>query len=351
MEQRKLRLACYDRMRVLAMVGIVIGSVADIWVSAGAAGGQPLGFSWYVANLMSSLVKPAVPLLLMAEGALLLEKPESASLKEVMRHRVLPMLSTLAIWSVIFLVVRFLWQGMVGENVVPVTAILSIVSTPTSSHLWVLYLLLAVYLLLPFMRLLVEHAPRALLRFAIGLWLLYSVVTPAISAPGVLPGLALQPYASANVVGGYLGYLLLGWMLANTERRTKALYMVILYAVLGLLTMLGTALLTHGAGEANLVLYQGFMPNVVLMAGAAFMACREFNRETVFTPWIAPMAQFAFGMYIVHALFTLLLQPLVTFIPLLGLPVAPVIVWLLSLIAVAFMRRSLFVRRVFLGDY
>lgn len=351
MEQRKLRLACYDRMRVLAIVGIVIGSISDIWVSAGAAGGQPLGFAWHVANLMSSFVKPAVPLLLMAEGALLLEKPESASLKDVLRHRVLPMLSTLALWSVLFLVVRFLWQGLVGDNVVPFTALLSVVSTPLSPHLWLLYLLLAIYLLLPFLRLLVEHAPRPLLWFAVGLWLLYSVISPAVSAPGVLPGLAIAPYASANVLGGYLGYVLLGWMLATTERRTKALYMLILYGVLGLLTLVGTALLTKGAGSANVVLYQGFMPNIVLMAAAAFMACREFNRETVFTPWIGPMAQFSFGMYILHGLFALLLQPLVTMVPIVLLILAPVVVWLLSLITVAFMRRSVFVRRVFLGDY
>jgi len=352
MEQRKLRLACYDRMRVLAIVGIVIGSISDILVTQGAAAGQALKLTWHVANLLSSLVKPAVPLLLMAEGALLLDKAESASLKDVWRHRVLPMLSTLAVWSVIFLVVRYLWQGLVGENVVPLDALLSVVSTPVSAHLWVLYLLLAVYLLLPFLRLIVEHAPRKLLWFAVGLWLFYSSVMPALSAPGVLPELALAPYAAANVLGGYLGYVLLGWMLATTEWRTQSLYMVIAYGVLGVLTAVGTALLTKSSATANAVLYQGFMPNIAAMAAAAFMACREFNRETVFTPWIGPMAQFSFGMYIVHGLFALLLQPLVYVIPgILSILFAPAVVWLLSLVTVAFMRRSLFVRRVFLGDY
>ncbi len=352
MEQRKQRLACYDRMRVLAIIGIVIGSISDMLVVKEAAAGQALKFVWHLANLFSSLVKPAVPLLLMAEGALLLDKSDSASLKDVLRRRVLPMLSTLAVWSVVFLVVRYLWQGLVGENVVPADALFSIVSTPVSSHLWLLYLLLAVYLMLPFLRLLVEHAPRELLRFAVGLWLFYSSVMPAISAPGVLPELTLAPYSTANVLGGYLGYILLGWMLATTERRTKVLHMLIVYGVLGVLTAVGTALLTKGAGTANVVMYQGFMPNIVLMAAAAFMACCEFNLETVFTPWIGPMAQYSFGMYIVHGLFALLLQPLVNILPsIIPLVLAPAVVWLLSLVTVAFMRRSLFVRRVFLGDY
>ncbi len=352
MEQRKLRIACYDRMRVLAIIGIIITGISDMLIFNGASAGQGLTFTWHLSNLLSSLMKPAVPLLLMAEGALLLEKPESASLKDVCRRRVLPMLTILSVWSVIFLVMRFLWQGLVNDNVVPAESLLSIVSTPVSSHLWLLYLLMAIYLLLPFLRILVEHAPRGLLRFAVALWLFYGSFIPAFSAPSVFPGLALASYSSANVLGGYLGYVLLGWMFSTTERRAKPLHLVIAYAVMGLLTTVGTALLTKGAGTANMVLYQGFMPNIVLMAGLAFMACREFNKETVFTPWIGPMAQFSLGMYVVHALFILLLEPLVNIIPgIISLIFAPALVWLLSLITVAFMRRSRLVRRVFLGDF
>ncbi len=352
MEQRKLRIACYDRMRVLAIIGIVISGISDILVFQDAAGGQALTFTWHLSNLLSSLTKPAVPLLLMAEGALLLDKSESASLKSVARHRVLPMFTILAVWSFIYLVIRFLWQGLVNENVVPLEALLSIVSVPVSPHLWLLYLLMAIYLLLPFLRILVQHAPRTLLHFAVILWLFYGSFIPALSAPGVFPGLALGGYSSANVLGGYLGFVLFGWMLSTTERRAKPLHLVIAYGIVGLLTTILTALFTKGAGAANVVLYQGFMPNMVLMAGLAFMACREFNRETVFTPWIGPMAQFSLGMYVVHALFTLLLEPLIYIIPgIISLIFAPVIVWLLSLITVAFMRRSRLVCRVFLGDY
>jgi len=162
MEQRKLRIACYDRMRVLAIIGIVISGISDILVFRDAAGGQALTFTWHLSNLLSSLTKPAIPLLLMAEGALLLDKSESASLKSVARHRMLPMLTILAVWSFIYLVIRFLWQGLVNENVVPLEALLSIVSVPVSSHLWLLYLLMAIYLLLPFLRILVmPRAPSA----------------------------------------------------------------------------------------------------------------------------------------------------------------------------------------------
>ena len=350
MEQRKQRIACFDRMRVLAIIGIVIGSVSGLLVVGYAAAGQALGFTWHVANLLSSATRFSVPLLLMAEGALLLQKDESASLKDVLRRRVLPMLAALAVWSFLFLIFRFLWQGLVKDNVVPADALLSVFSTPTSSHLWLLYLLLAMYLVLPFLRLLVVHAPRTLMIFAVGLWFFYSSLWPALS--GLFPALSLPSYAQSHVMGGYLGYFLFGWLLATTERRMSVRYMLIGWGVCVLTTVIGAALMTHDAGEANLVFYQHFMPNVVLMSGFAFMACREFETPTVFTPWMYPMAQFSFGMYIVHGLYSLLLQPLVQWIPgILSLILAPPLVWLLSLITVAFMRRSQFVRRFFLGDF
>ena len=350
MEQRKQRVACFDRMRVLAIVGIIIGSVAGVLVRDYAANGQALGFTWHLANLFASLVRMSVPLLLMAEGALLLQKPESASLKEVLRRRVLPLLASLAVWSFIYLIFGFLWQGMVDKNVVPVDMLLSVFSSPTASHLWLMYLLLAMYLVLPFLRLLVEHAPRSLMHFAVGLWFAYSSLWPALS--GLFPELSLASYSSVNVLGGYLGYLLLGWLLATTEQRARSRYMLIGYGVCVLATAVGAALMTHGAGEANLVFYQHFMPNVVLMSSFVFMLCKEFDRPTVFTPWMYPMAQFVLGMYFVYELYSQLLLPLIRMIPgIISLILAPPLVWLLSLITVAFMRRSRFVRRVFLGEF
>ena len=350
MEQKIKRVAAYDRIRALAIVGIIIGSVAGVLVNSEAAGGQALGFTWHLANLFGSLVRMSVPLLLMAEGALLLQKPESASLKEVLRHRVLPLLSSLAVWSLVYLIFCFLWQGMVDQNVVPVDMLLSVISSPTSSHLWLIYLLLATYLVLPFLRLLVEHAPRSLMHFAVGLWFAYSSLWPALS--GLFPELSLASYSSVNVLGGYLGYLLLGWLLATTEQRPAPRYMLIGYGVCVLATVVGTALMTHGAGEANLVFYQRFMPNIVLMSSFVFMLCRDFDRPTVFTPWIAPMAQFTLGMYFVYELYNQLLLPLVRVIPgFISLILAPPLVWVLALITVAFMRRSQFVRRVFLGEF
>lgn len=350
MEQRKPRLACYDRMRVIAVLGIIGGCVSDILVKSEAAGGQALGFTWHLANLVGAATQFAIPLWLMAMGALLLEKEESGSILEVLRRRVLYLLIPLAVWTVIYLVFRFLWQGVLGENFVPVDAIRTLLQKPVASHLWVLYLLLAIYLVLPFLRLLVQHAPRNLLIYAVGLWAFYNSVWPAIS--GLFPTLALPAYGDLKMLGGYLGYPLLGWLLATSKTLPRARWMAVGWSVGLLFTGIGTALLTKDAGEANLVFYQAFMPNILVMSVCAFLFCRAFDRPTVFSPWLSPMAQFAFGMYAVHELYSLLLTPLIRLIPgVISLVLAPPLIWVLSLITVAFMRQTKVTRLLFLGQH
>lgn len=348
MEQRTQRLACYDRMRVLSVVAVAAASIANRLVNWGAADGQKLGFTWHLANLVDSAAQFAVPLILMVVGALLLGKEESADLKAVLRRRVLTLLLPLAVWSVIYALFRFVWQGVSGENFVLSEAVRSVLHTPTASHLWVFYLLIAVYLALPLLRVLVQHAPRSLLIYAVVLWLIYSSVWPALSA--LFPALALPSYGSLTVLAGYLGYPLLGWLLATAKTVPHTRWIVTGWVSGVLITAISTALLTASAGEANLVTYQACMPNIVLMSVCAFLFCRAYDRPTVFSPWLTPMAQHAFGMYAVHELLALLLQPLMQRIPgLVSLLFFPALVWLLSLVLAVFLRRTKGTRLVFLG--
>ncbi len=349
MEQKKPRVACFDRIRVIGMAAVVYSAVCGLLIQQGAADGHVLTFSWHVANLFGAATQFAVPLLLMGLGALLLEKESSVSLKEVLRDRVLMLLIPLAVWSLIYMVFRFLWQGPMGEQIMPADMLRSLLNTPAAPHLWLFYLLIAVYLLLPFLRLLVQHAPRGLILYATILWIGYNSFFPILS--GLFPNLALPAYGSANPLGGYLGYLLLGWLLFTTEWRPSRRLMLIGYGISVIATAIGAALMTHSAGEANVVFYQAYMPNIILMSIFLFMVCRDFDRSTVFSPWLPPMAQFSMGMYGVFELFYLLLVPVMRSIPLIvSFLFAPPLIWVLSLISVAFMRRVKIVRLLFMGD-
>lgn len=349
MEVKKTRLACFDRMRTVAIIGVIYTSVCGWLVERGAADAQPLTFSWHLANLLNCAFSFAVPLLFMSLGAILLEKDTSLSVRYVAKHRILRLLIPLAVWSVIYLVFRFLWQGFSGENAVPQELVRALLHTPAANHLWLIYALVALYLVLPFLRLLVQHASPNLLTYGVCLWLGLHSVWRVLS--GLFPNLSLPSYTAVDVVGGYAGYALFGWVLANRNWKIPRLWLGIGYGVVLLFTVVGVALMSRAAGESNTVLCQSYMPNVVLMSSLVFLVCRDFDRVTVFTPWVTPMAQFAIGIYFIHELFRLLLLPVCRWLPAIVTLIAmPPLIWLLSLITVAFMRRLRVTRRLFMGE-
>lgn len=161
------------------------------------------------------------------------------------------------------------------------------------------------------------------------------------AAAGLMPALQLPDYANLDILGGYLGYVLLGWLLATTKRApSKGLCTAGFLAGL-LVTAGGTWFMTRRAGELNGVFYQYFMPNVVLMAACAFLlfkglwAGRESGRV------IRRLSALSFGVYLVHEVFLRLLEPVFAPLPaaagmlLLSLAVLALSLaaaWLLSLI-------------------
>lgn len=71
------------------------------------------------------------------------------------------------------------------------------------------------------------------------------------AAAGPDPGAALPDYANLDILGGYLGYVLLGWLLTTTERTpSKGLCTAGFLAGL-LVTAGGTWFMTRRAGELN----------------------------------------------------------------------------------------------------
>lgn len=302
------RIGYYDALRVAAMIGVILIHVCAQAATDLATEGQALGIGWHAANLLDSLGRFAVPVYLMITGGLLLGKPSAPSV--VFRKRIPRVAVPLLFWTVVYLVLQaatvpdYDWKG----------AVLGIVGKPAEIHLWYLYALIAIYLLLPFLQLLVRHAPRRILWYGIVLWLLFSCFWRA--AAGLIPALELSDYANLDMLGGYLGYVLLGWLL-STQERLPSQKLCVAAVILGVgITAAGTWLMTWRAGELNGVFYQYFMPNVVLAAAGVFCL---FRRRTAGSgAWLRRLSGLSFGVYLVHEVFLRLLNPV--FAPLLRAP-------------------------------
>lgn len=307
------RISYVDNMRLFAMLGVIFVHVSAKFASDLCAHGQPLGIGWHTANLLDAASRFAVPVFLMITGALLLGSDTSLSIRQVFRRRIVRVAVPLLCWTAVYILFLILTDPQTDLK----STVVSLFSKPAAVHLWYLYALIALYLLLPFLRLIVRHASRRVLLYGLALWLVFSCLWRA--AAGLFDSLALPDYANPDILGGYAGYMLLGWVLANLTRIPSKAVCLALYAA-GVLTTAGaTWLMTVRAGELNAVFYQYFMPNVVLTAGGVFLLFRrvgEDRRTGRHAPgWAARIAALSFGVYLCHMLFVELLYPRYILLP------------------------------------
>lgn len=329
------RVGYYDRMRVLAMTAVVLLHVCASPATDLAAGGQALSFSWHLANLLDSACRFAVPLFLMLTGALLLNSDSALSVRQVLCRRIPRVLVPLLFWTVVYLVLGWLTE----PGFSPTNAVLQLFHQPVEIHLWYLYALIALYLLLPVFRLLTRHADRRLVGYILLLWFAFSSLWRA--AAGLFPALELPAYANLDILGGYAGYLLLGWYLATAPRLPGRKTCAILAGAGIALTALFTWLMTLRSGELNAVFYQYFMPNVLMTAVGVFGLFRSGRSKPASKP-VTALAALSFGVYLCHMVFFRLLQPVFAALPLpvwITMLLLAAAVWVLSVLLSAILRR------------
>jgi surface polysaccharide O-acyltransferase-like enzyme len=86
-------------------------------------------------------------------------------------------------------------------------------------HFWFIYLIVGLYLITPILRVVIAYGSRRIVRYLILLWFVGVAVLPLIQ---LASGYALDP--SVFILGGFVGYFVLGMYLQNVKLRSAVLY-------------------------------------------------------------------------------------------------------------------------------
>ena len=207
-------------MRVAAcLMVIVVHSTEPFYL--GGDGAQILTRTdAFWASFFDSFVRSCVPLFVIASSYL--QFPLHYSTGEFFRRRAVRVLVPFIIWTIIYALV---W-GEPGTNFKHLIFNFNY----SAGHLWFVYMLIGVYLLMPLLSPWAEKAEKKELQIYLGIWLLTTLIpifrdwyaggdTTVIYGPSGLPRQALVPFwgeASWNAYGtfyyfsGFIGYLLMG---------------------------------------------------------------------------------------------------------------------------------------------
>ena len=339
--QSKIRLVWVDVLRLAAMLMVIAGHSVDIYNAT--PQDDPMNGFW--GAFIGSLMRPSVPLFAMMTGLLLLPIGESAS--SFYRRRIPRVLFPMLFWSVIFYLIPW-FTGVIGldKSVISVLfpfefapsqewgdAVSNIAMIPLTfngytTHMWYLYMLIGLYLFMPFFSAWVEKNDHTLIRTYIILWGC-SLMLPYLAqllSPNLFGVCAWNQFGMFHYFAGFTGYLLLGHLLGKgnplPSRKIVAVG-VMLYFAGYVVTYTGfTTIMAQYSYEQAPDLIEMFWqfcsPNVVLMAIGLFLIAQRVKiRSERWQRVLQSTTRCSFGAYLMHYIF---IGPVIILLSPLGLP-------------------------------
>lgn len=304
---------------------------------------DPMNSFW--GAFIGSLMRPSVPLFAMMTGLLLLPIGESAA--EFYKRRIPRVLLPMILWSAVYYLIPWL-TGVVGLDKSVITTLFPFEFSPSqetgdalknialipftfngyTTHMWYLYMLIGLYLLMPFLSAWVEKRDRTMTNTFMALWLC-SLTLPYLQqliAPNLFGECAWNKFGTLYYFSGFVGYLLLGHLMARRSpmplRKIVAMG-VMLYVSGYIITYTGFASMAvqysyEEAPELLELFWQFCSPNVVMMALGIFLIVQRINITSPrLQQLLANITRCSFGTYLMHYIF---IGPVILMLTPLGMP-------------------------------
>lgn len=284
-----------DACSVVAIFCVVlIHSSSEVFYSYGKISN---GY-WLSANILDSLARVAVPLFVMISGALLMKSGDMSSINfKIIGRRIVRVLVPLIVWSMVYL----WWVDFNTPNktINPVEWLQKFLSQPVMYHLWFVYMIIGLYIMLPIMQV-IFHACENNEHFK---WYLFVVWATFNSLNVYIPMPFIVPMQITMVIG-YGGYFILGGLLNSSHWNHVGTFKWWMFYLIGAsATFLVTWVRTNISGVPDELAYSYFSPNVFLASVGAFML---FRRMKASKDWVARLAHrisdVSFLIYFAHVL-------------------------------------------------
>lgn len=290
---------------------------------------------WMIGNIYDSMVRMAVPLFFMVSGVLLLnhkEEPLFVFFQKRIHKVVIPLIA----WS--FIYILFKKYGL-HQNVNIFKDMLLSLNRPEYYHLWFLYTIIGIYLVLPILKVFIKYASKHLQVYFIILWILSVSIIPFIN---YFTGIHIKSHMP--MMAGYIGYLILGYQLAKIKITTKLFYVAILFIFISTLsTAFGTYYLSEKAGKYIGFFYGYFGVSTLIQAISYFIALKYLgenllNKYFTISQGITAISITSLGIYLVHPIYIFILQKIGITVfssnPIIMVPVVAILTFLLSFITI-----------------
>lgn len=300
---------------------------------------ESMGFNWNYSNLIHSATRCSVPIFIMISGALLLPKAEDTML--FYRNRLPKLLYPFVFWTIIYLLYYFYrytnFQDLSAHQIREITV--DKILHGANAHLWYLYMIIGLYLAIPFLAKLMRQLTVREIELFLALWLIAMVIMNK-------RWTVYTPKFDLTFFSGYMGYLVWGYYLTVKQINWRPMYIWAGYLVVVVFTFWATHQLSAQNNKYDPLFFNYVTPNTAIIASLLFIGIKTWNPSRI-PKWMAIIDKYAFGVYLSHIIPLNYIHPILAkhFSTTWLIPLATLSTLLLS-IAITF-----FIRKVPYGKY
>lgn len=255
--------------------------------------------TWWIGNMLDGGVRFCVPIFFMISGALLLSK--DYTLYSFLKKRFLRLIPPFIFWSLVYIAYNLARDYHNGEVITLREILRSILGglyKGSSFHLWFVYSIMGLYLLMPFVRSWIKNATEKEVFYFLSIW----GITICFNNPYFG---SYKPSIELMYFSGYIGYIILGYFLSHNNNKllNNKLTGIFLILIGNLITILGTYLMSKNHHSFNSTFYSYLTPNITCSAIGVFLLFKNFKiRSILYLKLVNLISNNSYGIYLVHVL-------------------------------------------------
>jgi len=334
-------MAWLDNARIVAMVAVVF-----VHSAARVSNGTHVGADeWWIAMVFGSSVRWCVPVFVMISGALLLDPHKTEDLGTFYKKRLSRLLVPILFWSVFFL----LWAALEGvlrdEPLLLTDVARSLAAGQPHYHMWFLYMIATLYLLVPFFRRVVANSSRSELTVLVVLCFVLAAIN-AVVAKLSTPG----PRLFVNECLQYIPYFFLGYLIRTDDRSRSKLMLWSVAIASFALTVIGCyGLAIRSDFATGRYFYSYLSVTVIPMSISVMYLLKSWTKPLGGASFARQLADLTLGMYLIHPIvletFQFLGYGQRSFYAAYSIPILALVALSLSLLAAWVVRKTPYLRR------
>ena len=249
-------------------------------------------------NIFVAMTEWCLPVLVMISGAFILNPKKKFSIKTFYKKNVLRLFTALCFWSIIYGVYSVCTHPNSSWTLFSIIGPIFYKRLPWY-HLWFMYMIIGLYLVVPFLRLCVQYSSRKYLEYFL---LLFFAVNTIEFWNEFMPELNF----SIPVITSYLGYFVAGYYFFNYDISKKVRHVIYSLCFLSVAFIVMLHLRTGQCPRTYINATNN--PFVIILSIGAFLSFKYSNLNFKHVGLIKELSKLSFGVYLVHDLFIQFIQ-------------------------------------------